>query len=149
VASCDRRLGLDIRDSPWLTRGWTLQESILSRRRLCFGSSGVFLWCRRELFHESILLETGPSRRPSEPSFDPIFGGTFSFEPILSKNWNLRTYTRLVNAYTKRNLSVDSDAHRALVGMLNKVSQVTGENFAYGLLEENLVSCMLWEGTFA
>lgn len=91
-------------------------------------------------------METGPSRRPSEPSFDPMFGATFSFEPILSKNWNLRTYTRLVNTYTKRNLSVDSDAHRALVGMLNKVSQVTGENFAYGLLEENLVSCMLWEG---
>jgi hypothetical protein len=55
-------------------------------------------------------------------------------------------YARLVDAYTERTLSVDSDAARAVAGILNKISDETGENFVYGLLGENIVSCLLWEG---
>jgi hypothetical protein len=44
-------------------------------------------------------------------------------------------------------LSVDPDAARAVAGILNKISDETGEKFVHGLLEEKIVSCLLWKAS--
>jgi hypothetical protein len=46
-----------MKESKWNSRGWTFQESHLSRRRLVFTNGGLYFQCRTSRFLESILLE--------------------------------------------------------------------------------------------
>ena len=52
-------LGDIIYSSDWSKRGWTFQEGVLSARRLCFDTSGVFLHCKEEILF-SLRREFGP-----------------------------------------------------------------------------------------
>jgi len=67
------RFTSDLHRSPWLKRGWTLQEAILSRRRLCFGDSGVFLVCQEEIFHERLSSDSEVQQIHCEPAFNYLW----------------------------------------------------------------------------
>ncbi|KAF2455740.1 hypothetical protein BDY21DRAFT_306310, partial [Lineolata rhizophorae] len=61
-------LSSELSRSVWSTRGWTLQEDLLSRRRLVFGKSQVFFGCRRLTLSENTrdfltIEEPGMKRR--------------------------------------------------------------------------------------
>ncbi|KAJ2898035.1 HET-domain-containing protein [Zalerion maritima] len=43
-----------IQKSKWMTRGWTFQEAVLSRRALCFTAKGVYFECKRANFFEGL-----------------------------------------------------------------------------------------------
>jgi len=72
-----------IKGSRWMTRGWTLQESILARRRLVFTDEQVYFECNAMNCFESISVPTvGPTQtRQNGHPFTPII--TFQPQPSL------------------------------------------------------------------
>ena len=123
----------DLEESPWIERGWTLQEAVMSQQLLCFGESGLTLWSREELFHDYITLDTSEERWPMKFTLSGVLSPPFSFQFTPSDNWDFGTYVRLVKDYARRILSVASDASRAIASLLNRISSDTGTDFIFGL----------------
>lgn len=50
------RADVEVAASPWATRAWTLQEGLLSRRRLVLGASQAYFQCHTLHCHESVAM---------------------------------------------------------------------------------------------
>ena len=137
----------DLKKSSWIERGWTLQEAVMSQRRLCFAESGLTLWSREELFHDYITLDTSEKRWPMKFTLSAVYSPPFSLEFTPSDNWGFDTYVRLVKDYTRRKLSVASDASRAIASLLTRISSDTGTDFIFGLPAQDIVPALLWQGS--
>jgi hypothetical protein len=128
----------NIRTSKWNTRGWTLQESALSRRRLVFTQEQVYFECNAMNCSESLNIPLDLAhtlRRDRFRSFmraglfsgrdeglqDPIFGEPFgSFdERKVSSSFYYRKFLVLATNYTSRDLSFDSDSLNAFLGIVS------------------------------
>ena len=132
-----------IRESPWNSRAWTFQEGILSRRRLGFHPKGVFLWCQEELFQSMVQIDLSQNRDRNLCS-DAVCSFRALGYDLNSVEWDFRTYTEIIAAYTPRKLSYSSDAENAISGVLNRLSQLTVTPFACGLPEDDLDRAVLW-----
>ncbi|GES61569.1 hypothetical protein ATETN484_0006022800 [Aspergillus terreus] len=88
-------------NSIWMTRGWTYQEAVLSRRCIYFTEQEIYFECRMAAWRESISEPV----EWMDPSMHQIFkpGATFHDH---------------VNLYTARNLSYPNDALNAFRGVL-------------------------------
>ncbi|KAI1779330.1 HET-domain-containing protein [Hypoxylon cercidicola] len=109
-----------------LTRGWTLQESILATRCISYSTDELQWRCRSESSCECEM--PGDWRRDiirDEPSF------------LL---WN-----QVVEQYTQRQLSFPGDKLPALSGICQLISSQVGSWYLAGLWEDGLPYCLLWE----
>ncbi|KAF4465672.1 HET-domain-containing [Fusarium albosuccineum] len=52
---------------------------------------------------------------------------------------------KLLNEYTKRNISVSSDRLPAIGGIASRISQITGVKYVAGLWENNLLHDLMWK----
>ncbi|KAM7192611.1 Heterokaryon incompatibility protein (HET) domain containing protein [Rhypophila sp. PSN 637] len=91
------------RESRYATRGWTFQETLLSRRRLFFAPNQVFFECCK-----GIRSEGRSGVQLVNYWSNPLAGGAFS---------DFISYANLVQKYTRRYLSHESDVCRAFSGM--------------------------------
>lgn len=112
---------LDVDLSPWASRAWTYQEGLLSKRKLIFTDHGVFYACQHMQAAEYIttsitigVLATGP--------FSIMFGLDSGL-----------TYDRIIENYTSRTLTYDSDALNACLGILkaHRVTHIWGIKIGY------------------
>jgi len=110
----------------WSTRGWTFQESVLSPRLLLFTDSQVFYQCKTELWYEDTVLETA-HQEFLELYF--IDWGNPLERLSLDECSSLYEYTRLVEQYTRRHFTYQSDIVRAFSGILEPL-----QNFKYRIL---------------
>lgn len=112
-------------DSPWMARGWTLQEWLLSPRVLHCGSERV--WDCYQTWHS----ETYPDKarhsgalNDTESSRDSLSAHIFARMARLDPNvleGGLDTYwARLVEDFTSRTLSRDMDKMPAIAGLATK-----------------------------
>lgn len=102
--------GLCFNRAKWLSRGWTLQEDILSRRRLVFCDDGLRFFCYLSVTSFSNIL----------------CGRTLLSEPFrlqehvpLGKHHFLAQSEKILSEYVGRQLTFDKDALNAIVGMFN------------------------------
>ncbi len=113
----------------WGSRGWTMQEAILSRRRLVFTEDQVYFECRAMNCQESLKIHLDmihSKRRDKTLKFvhSGVFGGseTTCFAPVDAQNtdhWsNMSHYLEYVQEYSTRNLTNDDDALRAFEGII-------------------------------
>ena len=116
---------------------------MLSRRRLGFHEKGIFLWCQNELFHPIVQIDLSENR--DKNLFDDVRGpsGALGYD-ITSEEWDFRTYTKIIAAYTPRKLSFPSDAENAIGGILNRLSHLNATRFVFGLPEDDLERALLW-----
>ena len=113
--------------SAWNTRGWTLQESWLSRRILCFTESQCYWECRGTCISEDLdHHETAwTERRPEEPQKHLATGprNRNEFRLLKSGNEKLARYIyetqRVVGLFTRRQLTLNSDTLTAISGVLS------------------------------
>lgn len=126
-----------IKNSTYITRGWTLQESILSRRRLVFTEDQVYFECnvmncfeglyspldvlhtkRKDRFRACI--RSGLFTGKDEGIQTPIFGKPFGTFDERKKPWSFHfiKFLILVTNYSSRNLTFDSDSLNAFVGIM-------------------------------
>jgi hypothetical protein len=93
-----------MKESKWNSRGWTFQESHLSRRRLVFTNGGLYFQCRASRFLESISMEPNfycpfsvgdESKEPGERLFSEtkLSGPTRKYVENCIKEYSCRQFT--------------------------------------------------------
>lgn len=109
----------DISRSKWIPRGWTLQESYLSPRRLFFTERQVIFACNTESLceHTSIESKIGRLNGVLGPRTDEVH----------AKENAMKT---LVETYSRRQIRRDDDALNAISGMLRSLTS-PGRGYAH------------------
>lgn len=130
--------------SPWETRGWTLQEMVLSRRVLFFNENYVSMRCHNEFFHDLLEIDSQPGRPYFEQCDNYFWENGFAIRPY-DVNWSFLHYDILVANYTRRIMSHQSDALSACLGALNQIKRNTGVGFIQGLPLADLHLALLWK----
>jgi hypothetical protein len=115
--------------SVWITRGWTYQEAILSRRCLFFTNCQVYFVCRAMTCQETVEtpLETTCSHIMSSESTDSMLMlDIFERDKFVLRNpsttsqlrKHLLSFLRHLVQYKSRQLSYEDDSLNALKGLL-------------------------------
>ncbi|KAK2757157.1 tol protein [Colletotrichum kahawae] len=113
--------------SAWYTRGWTFQEGILSRRRLVFTDEQVYYECDSMYCYESIIGDLDSLHEEDKTRFkDVLKGGLFGrrsgLDGFSQSSWGPQRYEsllhKLIEQYTERMLTYDSDSLNAFSGIL-------------------------------
>ncbi|ORY17831.1 heterokaryon incompatibility protein-domain-containing protein [Clohesyomyces aquaticus] len=128
LSYCPLSAAASLQSSTWATRGWTYQEAYLSKRRLIFTDHRALFVCNETIF--------------VEPMNGFPFGSLKHIErliprPTLSKSWDstpavwatgtrasseLSHVSNCVAEYSKRQLSFESDAFNAILGVLQSLA---------------------------
>lgn len=132
---------------PINTRGWCLQEAMLSNRLLRYTSKELFWECNEwrhcECGHSSEAIDPDDEATNRSVRKPEIFG-TLSLQELRQK-WN-----EIVMSFTERQLGHDEDKFPALSGLSNQFSKVyslaTEEKDVYlaGHWRSNFVISLLW-----
>ncbi|KAL9632815.1 MAG: hypothetical protein Q9164_005081 [Protoblastenia rupestris] len=120
--------------SAYDTRGWTLQEQVLSRRIISFTDSGV-TWRCLEASGEEQLLET--QQKPN----------TFVDRHIVraETKWPcLKKWDNLVSSYLDRELTYEEDILTAFSGILKALEGGMPGGFHFGLPVQFFGAALLW-----
>ncbi|TAQ87753.1 hypothetical protein B7494_g3928 [Chlorociboria aeruginascens] len=148
-----------ISHSPWLTRAWTYQEGLLSRRCLVFTSDQMYYRCCSDSRCEDVYAES-PHPIPVETHPAKVQPGALAKSQSLkyvsaerrgrdmTSLANFVEYGNLVKGFMERNLTFQSDiinAFSGLLGILNTTFEDCG--YFYGLPEGILDICLLWMPT--
>lgn len=118
-----------IQSSRWSTRGWTFQESALSRRNLCFTDDQVYFECKAMNCHESLSSDLDTLHMEDKSQFMEIlraglFGGTEKLkyghfdDSNMQPTHKLLRFMGMVEQYTARDLTYDTDSLNAFIGII-------------------------------
>jgi len=147
----------------WNTRGWTLQEKVLSKRLLLFTDFQVYFRCANSVCAEDVGMEAGAlstsiKRRQNPfawgasvntPSLLDRIGDAVTFETLklTDKNWDLTflpNYVALVAEFSQRTFTFQKDALKAILGVLQTLD-TSDEAFLGGLPRAWLPEALLWQ----
>ena len=137
ILSCLPHPHYTVKQSKWISRGWTLQESVLARRLLIFTRDQVYFECKSMNCFESLenpldTLHTGSGRRfrnfvraglfsGQDEGFTEvnIFGSPFGQWENVDGDWDnhFRKFLVFITSYCSRDLTFDSDSIRAFIGI--------------------------------
>tara|TARA_R110002003_G_scaffold1519_4_gene23194 strand:- start:1980 stop:3233 length:1254 start_codon:yes stop_codon:yes gene_type:complete len=119
-----------IKNRPLATRGWTLQEQLLSRRMVHFEAEELFWECRTMMECECLELQDADE-----------YKSTLETE---TSNGKFSLWHALVKQYHVRHLTVQSDFLPALSGIVTHIQNCgAGPNLA-GLWQNHLLAELLW-----
>ncbi|KAK3370751.1 heterokaryon incompatibility protein-domain-containing protein [Lasiosphaeria ovina] len=151
-------LDLALEGSKWNTRGWILQERLLSRRCLYFSHDTVYFDCGRETRCEGGANEYFRAYSGSEaaPSDGQLVGSASRDNPLL----NLATlydltprarlgrvfhvYSKLVESYSQRSFSFKADILRGFAGMFAVLDEHLHSTTLHGLPAAVFSHALLW-----
>ncbi|KAJ4365336.1 hypothetical protein N0V83_008957 [Neocucurbitaria cava] len=147
----------------WETRGWTYQESHLSRRSLYFTSHQLYFQCscgiRSEdtsgeghppsaFIHHSTTLWNPKNKHAADPESD--FGDLIlSHSGYENDAEELRAYNNFATFYTQRSLSFASDTLNAFRGIEKVLGASLKTEFYAGLPLKYLDCVLLWQSSDA
>ncbi|KAF2188338.1 HET-domain-containing protein, partial [Zopfia rhizophila CBS 207.26] len=131
-------LSVVLKSSPWNTRAWTYQESVLSKRLLIVSYQQIYFTCRHgHTFCEDMALES--SENPA------IYGERDGHIYGVTGKTNFEVYAGAVEEYTSRNITYHEDALKAFAGVLSYLEMsFQGFEFLYGLPDTELDQALLW-----
>ena len=135
--------------SKWNTRGWTLQEKLLSRRRLYFTYHYVYWQCNKGTFAE-IGPGTAPEKNVEANKFEDLnlysrlASLTIHVYPHEKNDHVFSLYADLVRTYTQRSLSFPLDILHAFSGLANVLRGRFGSTFFGGPPSAGLDRALLW-----
>ena len=148
------RPGVELLQSRWATRGWTLQEGILSARRICFGPHQVYFECDGMHAYESLQMPIELLHTPAKQRYLPtvragVFGGMLTDSRLVVPtrmqslvDGPLQVFWRYVEEYTSRDLGFASDSLNAFQGILTWVATLFVPAWYEGLHPRRI--CNLW-----
>ncbi|KAK0649829.1 heterokaryon incompatibility protein-domain-containing protein [Cercophora newfieldiana] len=119
-----------LRQSPLYERGWTLQETVISRRVVHFASDQLYWVCQSKS-----MSEDGMHNADVRPL--PRISGE-----IPSEAWDI--WWSWVEDYSRRRLSFFSDKLPAIAGLTRKFEELSHATPAVGLWMEDIHYSLLW-----
>ncbi|KAF2678551.1 HET-domain-containing protein [Lentithecium fluviatile CBS 122367] len=123
--------------SKWYSRGWTLQEYLLSKRRVIFHNNTVNWECLCAAWHESQDMESVAS--VYQPQVEQP-------DDLECSPWpNMYRYARLVSLFNRRNLTFPEDVFDAFAGILSHLSRSFPGGFISGLPQMCFDAALLWQ----
>lgn len=126
-------------ESPWMGRGWTLQELVFSRRAIFLFDSTITWQCHCATWEVSMASTMLPATSCSETFSEVAQGLQFSLWP------DLEEYARLVHSYSGRKLTHLHDRYRAFLGITSTFARSFQEGFLWGLPEMFFDVALLWQ----
>ncbi|KAK3216250.1 hypothetical protein GRF29_8g2773435 [Pseudopithomyces chartarum] len=122
---------------PLTTRAWALQEHVLSTRVLHYTNTELLFECRT-----SFRCECSPSRtsRPTTPALIPK--AILAIDKHPNAIWD--AWHRVVEQFSRRNLTVQMDKLPAVSGIAGKIQKATSSKYLAGLWESNFAFDLLW-----
>ena len=130
-------------NSIWDSRGWTLQERLLSQRCLIFAKKNFSMICPTEFFHDCLAPTLGSEGVTTQLGHD-YFREDGSSIRLNDRIWNFENYDALVSVYSSRNLTLETDVLNACRGSLNRLSQAAGVEFCFGLPLRDCLRALIW-----
>jgi hypothetical protein len=120
--------------SPLYSRGWTLQEEILSPRFLSFEPTQVYFRCSKHIDYECGHRESVNRWNALTAQFHP--------DDINSK----ALWIRIVENYSSRTLKVPTDKLPALSGLAQVYQNSWNDTYLAGLWKNELWTHLIWYG---
>lgn len=121
---------------PVSSRGWTFQETALSRRTIHYLSHGLKWECRGCVeFEDQMLLRC---EQFGASSFRPSYTVALSMQ-------SLDFWGDVISAYSLRKLTVYKDKLPAISGIANTIHKATGATYVAGLWKETLPYSLVWK----
>jgi hypothetical protein len=130
--------------APWDFRAWTLQEGVLSRRCVFFDQKHITMRCRQESFHDAMEVDVGKDRVPTLQDDRYFWENGFGLD-LHSPQWDFLNFDALIANYSRRKLTLESDALKACTGALNQITTSTGVGFLWGMPLVDLARALLWK----
>ena len=155
---------VNMKSSPLNTRGWTLQEALLSPRTLSYGTQQMLWECQ-----ECRIDEGGRPVAPGEKYREKKFiqdllnakanskkqamlrrMGAISIPTFLNQ-WTLKLqqpYDRwfdIILEYTSRRLTVATDVLPALSGLAKAFQNLLGDRYCAGLWANDILRGLMWQ----
>ncbi|OCK78682.1 HET-domain-containing protein [Lepidopterella palustris CBS 459.81] len=131
----------DMRDAPLNTRGWVLQERILSRRTIHFGAKQTYFECGEGVYCENFTHMKSPQRKEYF-SMDP------QFPDRLLKAGRIRTLEfiqGLFRDFSQRHLTNATDRAVAFSGLESRIAKAIDSKSIYGIPERLIHQSLLWQ----
>lgn len=157
---CGKTMLQTLRGSKWNTRAWTLQEDYFGQRKLVFTAEQVFYQCKACNWRESqvnVDLERVISTLAKDwmSGWDPskftksvlvcvAAHNTTGVNHDLNKDTNWSAYTKIVDRFSCRELSWESDVLNAFAGISASFSKKMACDFAWGLPLQYFDYALLW-----
>lgn len=150
--SSKRTFGTALKDSYWESRAWCLQEKFFSKRLLIFTPSQTFYHCTSATWFEDTILENKERdvgnvyiAERSDPSRKKQIDGEPSYTAYEAHRslFSSRNFWSLVEIYSKRQLSFESDSIRAFSGILKSIKDEYGAAI-WGVPEYNFARGLTW-----
>jgi hypothetical protein len=138
----------DILESPLLKRAWVLQEQLLAKRTLHFASRQVYFDCREhmvaEIFAEGLpsIHREGNAFLVGSSSVDQ--GSEISDEQNLTRMRALRRWEEIVEMYTGRDLTYETDRQVAIAGVAGWLQASLNCKYVAGMWDYLLEHQLLW-----
>nr|RBR00794.1 hypothetical protein FVER53263_11037 [Fusarium verticillioides] len=126
--------------SKWSTRGWTYQEAVFSRRCVIFTDDQVFYQCGSMTCAEELIHDFESCERVVFPIFERILYEDSDSGVYLPSS---RRFMTNLEAYSKRELTYDSDVLRAMEGIFGFYAQLEPSVEQYWGLPLRWVGCQL------
>lgn len=136
--ACQLRPAID--SSVWDSRGWTLQEKLLSRRLLIVTDSQIFWRCSLASQYEDARLEGQDARDYCTINDEQ----DWPFLDDESKN-AFHRYRSLALSYVHRSFSHEQDGLDAVLGITKKLGAQMNSKFYGGIPEKYFDVCVLWD----
>jgi hypothetical protein len=149
-----------ITKAPWNNRGWTYQERLLSKRLLIFTDETIFSQCKSVLAGEDLVLADKNESKISWPGLELSLDCTTSTESAqyidqfrmqgdeLFDDSCFGEYTAVVEEYSKRHLTLDSDMLAAFSGLSRGFAWALRTDLLWCLPESRIDAALLWEKDF-
>ena len=110
-------------DSTWDSRGWTLQEKVLSKRLLIFGSEQVYWQCKTSQWYEDTICENFD---------DDVISKTLALDNYIGGS-PFTQYEGILKHLAHRNFGFCDDILYAFRGLENHLRQTLSNEFHWGL----------------
>ncbi|OIW32526.1 HET-domain-containing protein [Coniochaeta ligniaria NRRL 30616] len=133
---------------PLSGRGWTLQESILSRRHLYFGARQIYWKCPDSLQSADGICARFKAPDKEYKAISHVMHAKHAQQEkddMLDKSALLREYYELVQDYSRRRLTQESDKLPAFSCLARRFQDALAAQYVAGLWSTDLERGLLWK----